>query len=81
MNVSPADGWFMLNKHGAAGSFAAFDNISAGKLTWITSLAAESDCRVSCPAKKGDSVILYYAAKGATNGFRFIYAVGSEPSS
>lgn len=78
--TAPADGWFMLNKHGAAGSFAAFDNLSAGNLTWITSLAIETDCRVSCPAKKGDSVRLYYTAKGATNGFRFIYAEGSKPA-
>ena len=81
MNVSPADGWFTLNKHGNANTLAAFENVSAGEITWMIVLTFESDCRVSCHAKKGDNIVLWYSAEGTTNFFRFVYAVGSEPSS
>lgn len=73
---APDNGWFTINKHGTAGQLAAFDNTSAGNITWITTLSLESDCRVSCPVKKGDSVKLWYNAAGTTNYFRFIYAEG-----
>ena len=80
MNVSPADGWFTINKHGTAGAIASFENSSAAGITWISSLATETDCRISCPAKKGDEVRLWYLAAGITTYFRFVYAVGSEPT-
>ena len=74
--TAPANGWFTINKHGAAGQLTAFENINAGGVTWITCLGAETDCRLSCPAKKGDNVVLWYTASGATNFFRFVYAEG-----
>lgn len=78
--TAPANGWFTFNKRGNAGTEATFDNLSAGDITWATPLVKELDCRVSCPAKKGDSVKLWYSVTGETNFFRFVYAVGSSPT-
>lgn len=74
--TAPANGWFTINKHGTSGQIAAFDNRDAGDVTWIACLSIETDCRISCPAKKGDNVVLWYTASGTTNFFRFVYAEG-----
>ncbi len=76
--TAPANGWFTIDKHGVTGSLCALENLSAGKITWIAQLSAETDCRVSCPAKRGDSVILYYNADGQLFYFRFVYAEGEQ---
>ena len=76
--TAPANGWFTINKHGADGKFVAFENQTAGGVTWIACIGSETDCRISCPAKKGDNVKLWYTATGKTNYFRFVYAQGDQ---
>ena len=76
--TAPANGWFTINKHSTPGKLAAFENESAGRVTWIVQISAETDCRVSCPARTGDIVRLWYSADGNLNFFRFIYAEGNQ---
>lgn len=76
--TAPANGWYTISKQGTSGQFAAFENTTAGGVTWITTLSSATDCRISCPAKKGDNVRLWYGATGATHFFRFVYAEGEN---
>nr|DAJ46042.1 MAG TPA: hypothetical protein [Caudoviricetes sp.] len=78
--TAPANGWFTINKHTVAGKQAAFENKSAGGVTWIAQVSVETDCRTSCPAQAGDIVQLWYSADGNLNLFRFVYAEGSQPA-
>lgn len=57
--TAPANGWFTVDIHGTAGALFAFQNDSAGFVTFISQLSIETDRRVSCPAKKGDIVRIY----------------------
>lgn len=76
--TAPANGWYTINKHGASGQIAAFENVTAGGVTWISTLSIKTDARISVPVKKGDNVILWYTATGTTNFFRFVYAQGDQ---
>ena len=76
--TAPANGWFTINKHATPGKLVAFENVSSGEVTWITEISIETDCRVSCPARTGDIVRLWYSADGNLNFFRFIYADGEQ---
>lgn len=76
--TAPANGWYTISKQGTSGQLAAFENTTAGGVTWITTLSSGTDVRISCPAKKGDNVRLWYSATGATHFFRFVYAEGEN---
>lgn len=76
--TAPANGWFTINKSGTAGQIFAFENTSAGGVTYIANISVATDCRISCPAKKGDNVVAFYDATGVTRFFRFVYAEGEN---
>lgn len=77
---APANGWYYVSKvSGTSGRYVSIRNattqmnsvtvLSSGNNQWLES---------NLPVKKGDTVEVGYTVTGATNYFRFIYAVGSE---
>lgn len=80
--TAPANGYFYLSKVGtAAGQFATFENSSdgaSGESCAYTAFYSGYKCVLLRPVKKGTSIQLRYDVGGATQFFRFIYAVGSE---
>ena len=78
--IAPANGWFAFNKGGQTNEFVAIENTSSGHVTWIAQLTTASDCRISCPARAGDEIIIWHTASGNLNIFRFVYAEGSQPT-
>lgn len=80
--LAPADGYFFLHKSCGTISSAYLAGYNQGSgdyydIKWGPSFAAD-DLSLTIPAKKGDSVVLYYSANGVTKFFRFIYAEGSK---
>lgn len=76
--TAPADGYFVLNKTpGAANKYIQMTGAS-GISTTATSYNTTLWTRIFLPAKKGDTVIVYYDFTGSTNVFRFVYANGAQ---
>ena len=80
--TAPADGWFYVDKTCAtAHRYLVFQKLQFIKPGELSSSVSISGGHVSllAPVKKGDILGCKYNADGATNQFRFIYAVGSAP--
>ena len=76
MNVSPADGWYDFRKGGKTREFAKMTS----ELEAANILANDGVLSLFLPVKKGTVSALNYSLSGQTYAFRFIYAIGSEPS-
>ncbi len=76
--TAPANGWFYLYKTGNANQYMRGDNTTNHYTVYASCPnfnGAAPDILVPC--KKGDSVTIAYDVSGATQAFRFIYAVGN----
>ena len=84
--IAPANGWFTIQKYNDStigDGYIAMVNLSNGLATENRQIRYAGSGgmpigRVYIPAKKGDSVNVYYDITGSVIAFRFIYAVGSE---
>lgn len=79
--TAPANGWITLAKiSGGAGAGIGIYNGSYGNGVGATNFSYyyQDGLEASVPVKKGDVIQIWYSATGATNQFRFYYAVGSE---
>ena len=84
--TAPANGWFTIQKYNDStigDGYIAMVNLSNGLATENRQIRYAGSGgmpigRVYIPAKKGDSVNVYYDITGSVIAFRFIYAVGSE---
>lgn len=77
--TAPADGYFVLVKRGSSsGQYANIENSTNGLATASITQSSGNWVYAWLPVKKGDVVSIGYDAAGATETFRFIYAVGSE---
>ena len=74
--TAPANGWLTIRKSGTSGQLIAMENTTGGRVSYMSCLSLEVDCRVSCPAKKGDVIQVWYNTSGTTYVFRFVYAEG-----
>lgn len=80
--TAPADGWFVINKR----STGAQQYVNIGKVGSIstvgsfTAYASGVECWSFQSVLKGEEVKVYYTCGGKLEWFRFIYAVGSNPS-
>lgn len=75
--TAPANGYFWLRKTIKSTEYISLEGASGITSRYVRP-AATSDCDIWIPAKKNETVYLWYTATGATKYFRFIYAVGSE---
>lgn len=74
--TAPADGWFDFRKGGNTGEFAKLTStIETGN-----TLPANGVVSLYLPVKKGDVTTFNYSLSGTTYIFRFIYSVGSQPT-
>ena len=77
--TAPADGYIVFNKSAnAASQYLGLRSQSTGlaSLTWIGTTSGYSE--VMLPVRKGEIIVVQYAAGGNTNRFRFIYAEGEK---
>lgn len=80
--IAPADGWFVINKR----STGAQQYVNFGKIGSIPTVgsfiayASGVECWSFQSVLKGEEVKVYYTCGGKLEWFRFIYAVGSNPS-
>jgi len=77
---APANGWYYISKvSGTSGAYVSIRNATT-RMNSVTVRASSNGqwLESNLPVKKGDTVEVDYTATGATNYFRFIYAVGSE---
>lgn len=80
--TAPADGWFVINKR----STGAQQYVNIGKVGSIstvgsfTAYASGVECWSFQSVLKGEEVKVHYTCGGKLEWFRFIYAVGSNPS-
>lgn len=76
--IAPADGYFYIRKFSTSvNQFIGLYGVVSSEV--ICSLQ-NFDVAVYVPAAKGQSVTCFYSLAGETKEFRFVYAVGSEPS-
>lgn len=83
--TAPTDGWLCFAKQAnAANQRIALFNAGSQSDTMIGSCVFSSGngqgLHAFVPAKKGDKITIIYSADGQTAYFRFIYAVGSVPT-
>lgn len=80
--TAPADGWFVINKR----STGAQQYVNIGKTGSVptigsfTAYASGVECWSFQSILKGEEVKVHYTCGGKLEWFRFIYAVGSKPS-
>jgi hypothetical protein len=78
--TAPADGYMYLGKaHSAVGGLIDMYNLTSQYRLQTMNAFAGTYMLQTIPCKKGDIVRINYVADGALDGFKFIYAVGSEP--
>lgn len=81
--TAPADGFFEIEKV-ANSSLTADEKYlvlrnNSTKMEYQTNGGFQFVLSLSLWAKKGDIIIVNYNTTGATNSFRFIYTIGSQP--
>lgn len=76
--TAPADGYFTIRKFGT--SAYQFIGLYGAVTSEVVCPIQNFDAAVYIPAAKGQSVACYYSLAGETKEFKFVYAVGSEPS-
>lgn len=80
--TAPADGWFVINKRSTGAQ--QYVNIGkVGSISTVGSFAAYAsgvECWSFQSVLKGEEVKVHYTCGGKLEWFRFIYAVGSNPS-
>lgn len=80
--IAPADGWFVINKR----STGPQQYVNIGKVDSIstigsfTAYASGVECWSVQSVLAGEEVKVFYTCAGKLEWFRFIYAVGSKPS-
>lgn len=83
--TAPADGYFELEKISNSTLVEDFKYITlrnnSSKIEFQLNGNYQFVLSASLPVKRGDTVLVEYNATGATNSFKFVYAVGSEPQS
>ena len=72
--TAPADGYFLIDKNATDKQYLYVGGIVA----FVLSASGNQALCATIPCKKGRTVGISYNARGVTNRFRFIYAVGSE---
>ena len=78
--TAPADGYIYLGKsHSAVGGFIDMYNLTSQYRLQTNNPVANMFMLQTIPCRKGDIIQINYLADGTLNGFKFIYAVGSEP--
>lgn len=74
--IAPANGWFWLSKKSsAANQYMNIGNNISGYVQNYSSGASDV-MNLMRPARKGETVFIYYNVAGSTNYFKFIYAEG-----
>ena len=77
--TAPSNGWYNLSKNASAnGQWCDLRNVTNGFYISSPYLSSASVFRSAIPVKKNDVLQISYNLGGATNFFRFYYAVGSE---
>ena len=77
--TAPADGWICLSKEGGSADYQYIYLSTGSKLEQLGRCVSRgSQATLISPVRKGEVFKVSYTAGGATNYFRFIYAVGSE---
>lgn len=75
--TAPANGWFALHKTaGIANAYVSLRNTTSAMSVITDGYNAASTLAVYMPTSKGQKISSNYTATGATNHFRFIYAIG-----
>ena len=75
--TAPATGWFSLAKKASStGQYLTMRNIASGVNMNVFNNGADNTLRVNIPCRKNDKIFIGYAAGGAVEFFRFIYAEG-----
>jgi hypothetical protein len=79
--TAPADGWICLSKEGGSADYQYIYLSTDSKLEQLGRCVSRgSQATLISPVRKGEVFRVSYTAGGATNYFRFIYAVGSGPA-
>ena len=77
--TAPANGWLAFAKTAnAAGQYITLANITNSLVIAFNAHASNNIPNTFIPCAKGDTIRVGYNLNGATQLFRFIYAVGSE---
>ena len=79
--TAPADGYFCIAKRPTATGQHIYMGLNNGSPS-VTCNSFNNATHIQCyiPCKKGDTCTVSYSANGETAFFRFVYAVGCEPS-
>ncbi|MGN1392611.1 MAG: hypothetical protein ACI4V7_00995 [Succinivibrionaceae bacterium] len=76
--IAPANGWFWLSKKSsAANQYMNIGNNISGYVQNYSSGASDV-MNLMRPARKGETVFIYYNVAGSTNYFKFVYAEGEN---
>ena len=82
--TAPADGYIYLDKSATGNQYVAIGVLSSnGEWLYAQQIQAPSTgyhCEITIPVKKDRKFMINYNLGGNTTNFRFIYAVGSEPT-
>ena len=77
--TAPANGWFILSKN-TNGLYEGIQMVNTTSnfvtQTFLSPVSNSVQQVCSIPAKKGEQVTVSYSAAGATDYFKFIYAIG-----
>lgn len=75
--TAPADGWYCIQKKATGNQYVL---LKSREMDLGINLGTNDTCYLHLPCRKNDNVKIFYTANGTTERFRFVYAVGSQPT-